>query len=276
MPPPDGNIVFSANSLQTFVDCERRFELNYVRGLKWPAVEAEPVLNSETHLENGRRFHEMIQRQLLDIPVPEPDAARDPELAAWWNQFLIHPPDIEEGERHPEKILVGTLEGRLLMAAYDLIVITPDHRALIYDWKTWRQPRSLHQVETLLQSRVYPYLLVKEGQALTPGHAPIAPDRIELRYWYVNFPDQSPAFNYSEARYRADKAYLDTLMTRIETTGAGDFALTPDTRRCLYCPYRSYCRRGEQAGPFEEMDMDDPDFSTSFLGDIDDYESIAF
>ena len=48
------SFIFSAHSLQTYVDCPRRFELSYIEGLKWPAVEREPVLASERFLENGR------------------------------------------------------------------------------------------------------------------------------------------------------------------------------------------------------------------------------
>ena len=52
------DLVFSANNLQVFEDCERRFELRYIKELKWPAVETEPVLKSEEFLAQGRRFHE--------------------------------------------------------------------------------------------------------------------------------------------------------------------------------------------------------------------------
>jgi hypothetical protein len=66
-------LLFSAHSLQAFADCERRFELQYLDELVWPAVETEPVLKSEHYLAAGRRFHEMIQREILGIPVPDPD-----------------------------------------------------------------------------------------------------------------------------------------------------------------------------------------------------------
>ena len=89
---------FSAHSLQAYVDCARRFELAYLEQLKWPAVESEPPLENERHMADGRRFHEMIHREVLGIPVPEPDAGRDPDIARWWSNYQAQrPADVQGG-----------------------------------------------------------------------------------------------------------------------------------------------------------------------------------
>ena len=175
------DLVFSANSLQSFDDCQRRFELRYLQELKWPAVETEPVLESEQFLANGRRFHEMVHRDILGIPVPEPSLDKDPELFAWWENYLTHDPIPVQGEMYPEKTLVSTIKDRVLIATYDLIVLTESGEAIIYDWKTWRQPakRSLEYVRSRLQSRVYPMLLVQVANTFR-GVDAIAPEQIEM------------------------------------------------------------------------------------------------
>ena len=51
----DPDFTFSANSLQDYVDCPRRFELKYLLKRDWPAEESEPVLEWEHDLQLGTR-----------------------------------------------------------------------------------------------------------------------------------------------------------------------------------------------------------------------------
>ena len=60
---------FSQQSLQDYVDCARRFQLKYVLGQRWPAIEQEPVEEREDFLERGSQFHLLVQRHLMGIPV---------------------------------------------------------------------------------------------------------------------------------------------------------------------------------------------------------------
>ena len=59
------NFQFSQANLQDFVDCRRRFQLRYLQHIAWPAIESEPVLENERFLQQGARFHRMIQQHLL-------------------------------------------------------------------------------------------------------------------------------------------------------------------------------------------------------------------
>ena len=87
--PPNKQLSFSAHSLQAYVDCARRFELSYLEELKWPAVESEPLLQSERHMVDGRRFHEMVHRDTLGITVPVPDSGKDADISRWWNNYMV-------------------------------------------------------------------------------------------------------------------------------------------------------------------------------------------
>jgi hypothetical protein len=62
---PEG-FQFSQASLQDYVDCPRRFQLRYLVNLDWPAVEAEPVLKHERHMERAGLFHQMVHQLLCD------------------------------------------------------------------------------------------------------------------------------------------------------------------------------------------------------------------
>ncbi len=269
------SLIFSAHSLQTYVDCARRFELSYLDGLVWPAVEREPVLESERFLENGRIFHEMVHQDILGIPIAD-QALRNDDIARWWSNYKTSQPAILEGETYPEQTLVGEIGNNILVATYDLIVITPSGTAIIFDWKTWRHPERIKDLYKRLQSRVYPYLLAQAASTLVP-ELQLRPDQIEMRYWFAEKPGLSDTLAYSQAQFEEDQHYLLELVSDVLQTRAGDYLLTGDEKKCKYCPYRSYCDRGDVAGSFEEdVELDDPDMVAELLGDLDDYEAVAF
>lgn len=267
-------LVFSAHSLQTYVDCARRFELSYLDGLVWPAVESEPLLESEAFLRNGRIFHEMVHQDIIGLPVIAP--SEPAVIGQWWSRYQSHAPANIEGEKFPEKTLVGTIDGQVVVATYDLIVITPDKRAIIFDWKTWRQPDLVKGIDQKLQSRVYPWLLIEAAGSLAPGLT-LEPEAVEMRYWFTEKPEAPYVLRYNRGQYEADSAYLATLTQKVLQTASGDFDLTENEKKCKYCPYRSFCGRGDVAGQWQ--DLEGPavvDEVAALLGDLDDYESVAF
>jgi len=273
--PPD--FQFSQASLQDYVDCPRRFQLRYLLRVDWPAIEAEPALESERHLQQGNAFHRLVHQHTLGIPEERLlDAVADEDLRRWWYNYLTLPPADLPTTRYPEVVLSAPLGGYRLVAKYDLVAVDAGQRITVVDWKTYRKRPRLKWLGERLQTRVYPYLLVQAGTHLNAG-LPLQPEQVAMIYWYANFPGMPERLPYDAARYEADGAYLASLVEEIEgeveRLGEADFPLTLYDRRCNYCPYRSLCRRGAQAGPIdeieEELDVSD-DFDISL-----DLEQIA-
>ena len=270
---------FSQGSLQDFVDCQRRFQLRYLDHIAWPAVEAEPILENERHLQQGALFHLMVQQHLLGVPVERLTAmAQDEDLARWWGNYLNAAPASLDGDRYPEFTLsapLGVSGVRRLVAKYDLVVVAPDGRALIFDWKTSRRRSPQSRLARRLQTRVYPYLLVQAGADLNGGR-PFEPSQVEMVYWFGDFPDRSERFSYNAAQYAEDGGYLAGLLDQIATLslGSGIFPLTEVEERCLFCVYRSLCDRGAAAGNLDDIDFDEPELDFSLEIDLD-FEQIA-
>ena len=142
---------------------------------------------------------------------------------------------------------------------------------LIYDWKTSRQRSKRSVLEKRLQTRLYPYLLVRAGAFLNAGVS-IQPEQVEMVYWFAEHPDQPERFAYSSAAYQADEAYLTSLIETVMRLEEADFTLTDDERLCAYCVYRSLCNRGVVAGDLAALDAEDDDSLPTI--DID-FEQIA-
>jgi CRISPR/Cas system-associated exonuclease Cas4 (RecB family) len=238
----------SQSSLQDYVDCARRFQLRYIERLSYPAIESEPALENEKHLQEGEYFHRLAQQYLIGIPAEQvAKLANTPNLQRWWENFLANP-DLRVFEKlgglYPEATLSAPLGNFRLLAKYDLIAIQND-KATIYDWKTYRKRPRNEFLKARMQTRVYSALLVHAGAHLH-NDQPFLPEHIEMVYWFSDFPDEPARFAYTSAQYKRDWDLLLKLSDEIKS--ASSFPLTDDRTKCLYCPYRSYCERGVRAG----------------------------
>ena len=264
---------FSQASLQDYVDCPRRFQLRCVLRLAWPALEAEPALENERYLQQGAVFHRLVHQHALGLPPDQLSrTVTDEDLRRWWHNYLAAPPADLPASRYPEIVLSAPLGGHRLVARYDLVAVDAGRRATIVDWKTSRQRPRQAWLAGRLQTRVYPYLLVRAGVHLNAGRS-LQPEQVEMVYWFADFPANPARFAYDAAQYEADGVYLAALSEEIARLGDDDFPLTPQERRCRYCAYRSLCQRGISAGAFDEMeDESEPgdDFDLAL-----DFEQIA-
>ncbi len=269
---------FSQGSLQDYVDCPRRFQLRYVRRLRWPAIETEPALENERHLRQGAAFHRLIRQHLMGIPVKTLSrTVNTPELRRWWRSYL------ESGlvglpvRRYPEVRLSTVVGNYRLMARYDLIAIDPGGEVLIVDWKTNRKHPGRLWLSDRLQTHVYPFVLVQAGDMLD-SETVIRPDCVRMIYWFANFAATPEQFVYDASQHRADGEYLLNLVREVEErVGAcddGDLLPPSEDRSCCrICCYRSLCQREVEPGGLDEgwegITSDDP-FDVSL-----DFEQIA-
>jgi CRISPR/Cas system-associated exonuclease Cas4 (RecB family) len=266
---------FSQGSLQDFVDCPRRFQLRYIEQVAWPAVEAEPALENERHLQQGAAFHRLIHQHLSGIPQERLSrTVSDEDLRGWWLNYLEGGTRGLPEQRYPEIVLSAPAGVHRLLAKFDLVAIEPGQRVVIVDWKTSRHRPHPRWLAERLQTRVYPYLLVQAGAQLNDGQS-ISPNQVEMIYWFANFPTDPERFVYDEAQCEAGGAYLEALIAEIRLQAQGDepFPMTDDDKACRFCVYRSLCARGVQAGPMRQREKM-PETAESLDFDFD-FEQIA-
>ncbi len=258
---PEG-FLFSQSSLQDYVDCQRRFQLRYMLRLAWPAVEAEPYIDNERRIERGAQFHKLIRQYLVGIPEAQISGSlpADDVLQTWWENFLgaVKAGNLgllgETGSQHFEEITLSvTIDRFRLLAQYDLLLIHPDGRVTIIDWKTSQNHPRRTWLADRLQTHVYPFVVVGAYPGFLPGKV-MDPSQVEMIYWFTNQPDQPERFSYGSREYQEDTRFLTNLVSTIDQKSEPDFPLTADVRRCLYCTYRSLCNRGVKPGDVYQME----------------------
>ena len=271
---------FSQSSLQDFETCPRRFELRYLQRLSWPAIEAEPVQEVERLARLGQDFHRLVHQHLIGIDedilaktLTEAEAA----LKTWWQNYLAYGPTaLTEAQTYPELTLSTPMSGYRLMARFDLLAVQPDGTFLIIDWKTAQQKPPRDRLGRRIQTRVYPYVLAMAGAAFNDGQ-PIDPAAVKMMYWYPQAPGEPEIFDYSQERFQQDEKFLSDLIEQVKnTTQSGHFPLVEDRKPCTYCVYRSFCDRGDKAGPLVELEEEPQEVLDVLSLDWDQVAEIEF
>lgn len=269
---------FSASSLQDFEDCRYRFFLRYVQQVAWPAVQSEPALESERRMLLGERFHQLAQSFFLGVPAEALSSqSMQHELAGWWSSFLENivpalPPD--PSHRYAEYRLSAQLQGRRLQAKLDLLCRFPDKSWRIFDWKTSPRRPARAWLKQRLQTRLYPYLVMRLLQA-GEHSVVLSPEQLSMTYWYPALPEQPETFQYSASQYALDAEYFSGLMAVIDGLEPGEFFKTDRLEECRFCVYRSLCERGIQAGDASAY-LDDVQAESGTMVDFDQVTEIVF
>lgn len=282
---------FSQSSLQSYVNCPRRFWLAYVEQLSWPALEASPYDEHEQLLRLGGQFHQLIERAEAGLPTDLLTESLDYPLDEWFESYLRHrPADLPTEVVEVERVLSAPLAveaGRYRLAArYDLIAVGgegADRRAVVLDWKTNKRVTRRPILEQRMQTLVYPYVLVEASAGLPWG--PLAPEQVEMRYWFTAAPAEAISFGYNSELHAANRAKFEQLLSGILSgERERDFPKVVDTdenrkRYCGYCIYRSRCDRGVEAGELEEHDEEafsDEDLERALEFTLEDVQELAF
>ncbi|MFZ4986396.1 MAG: PD-(D/E)XK nuclease family protein [Blastocatellia bacterium] len=272
-------LILSQSSLQSYVDCPRRFELRYLRELEWPALETREAIELEAGMLQGHEFHHLLYQHAMGIPVAALEMTiEDATIRRWWQNYLAWQTEHLPPQRFAEttvttSITTGSSDiGPLLLTAkYDLLTRLPDGSLLIIDWKTGR-PQRRAVLAGRLQTLVYRYALARAGDWLNEGHA-VRPEQIRMIYWFAD-DGSTVEFGYSEDEHQRDEQRLMSIVGEI--VGREEFPRTTDDRRCRFCCYRSLCDRGVEAPPIDEwLVAADEEMADPITIQLDDLEEIS-
>jgi hypothetical protein len=250
----DQRLTFSRAKLEAFLACQRRFQLRYIDHLAWPLAPLDD--RGETARSRGERFHQLLHRHFLGLPVTG-DMIEGRTVARWWQTFKKERPPLPKGPHKifPEMSLTVPIGRHLLTGRFDLLVLSGG-AAKIYDWKTDTRPRSRADLENDLQTRLYLALAVEGSPALAQA---VDPDQLSLTYWYVNDPAAAVTIPYSEASHRENWARLLALVEEIDAQLETEtiLPLTDNLATCQHCAYQIYCGRQSEVMLLDEWELEE-------------------
>ena len=271
---PD-NFQFNQNNLQDYADCNRRFQLRHLLRQEWPAIQSEPFLRTEQLIELGQNFHRLVLQNQAGIPEDSiTNTIQDPELSILWQNYKKNNPALHDFQTKAEFTLSIPFASYRLTARYDLLVLHPESKFVIYDWKTSHIQPKKDLMLNKMQSKVYPLVLSLAGY---PPAEPIHPGNIEMIYWYPYHPFSPISFSYSKEQQEKDQLNLENVITEIKNLREPVFPLTADISKCRFCNYRSLCERGDKAGNLDELEgIDGLPLDQDWDLDFEKIEEISF
>lgn len=238
------SLTLSRSALTDFLACQRRFQLRYLQHLPWP--QAPLTAETKSRLALGDRFHQLVERYYLELPITSDwlDTA-DEQLQNWWNAFLRHPPARRSDATRllTEATVTVPLGQHDLIGRFDLLMLTTGGEVHIYDWKTGR-PRSVSALRQDWQTRLY-LALATEGRAAL-GLPELTPEQVRLTYWYAQEPTAPRVLTYDTAVHETNWQELTQIVTAIDQQlDQPEWPLTPNLETCTHCAYRAFCGRFE-------------------------------
>lgn len=275
--PLGNNFLFSANNLQDFIDCPRRFELKYILKQNWPAVTSQPVLEMENKIQMGNSFHQLVHQYLSGISGNLLDnSINDPELLKWFIKFQEYIKKYLHFPYFSEFSVFMPFEGFRLIAVFDFITLTNDNKIMLGDWKTTSRLPKRELFFQSIQSYLYPFLAYETRQNIFAQAGSLRQQDLFMEYWFPGFPENSITRDYSDTSHVTSRELLSSLISEIVHKESGAFEKTSNDKRCLFCQYRSLCERGIQAGRQEDAE-NEPESDSLINGlDFDQIEEIAF
>ena len=255
------NFQLSQTSLQSFVDCHRKFKLRYLENLAWPAPPTEPLSLHEEQKMFGERFHLLARQYFSGIPVNQiTRSIRHPQLIESWENFLAFTSALDFQIALPEYVLSIPLKYTRLVAKYDLIIRSKNHFH-IFDWKTSKHLPGREVLDSRMQTLIYPYVFLRAApEFFEIPH--LESGQIHFTYWFALHPEDEMSYHYTDAKDNFAERYIQDLEEQIFTkfNNSKPFEKTDDLDKCKFCKFRSHCARGEKAGNVEsEYFIDDQD-----------------
>lgn len=266
--------VFSQSSLQAYAECPRRFQLHYVLRVRWPAAHEGSSRAWERRARLGAAFHRLVQQHLLGIELAKlTAAAAQAGVAQWWDAYVSCPPHDIPPIRWVELSLRVPIGSHALAARYDLVAVEPRQRAVIVDWKTAEAPPKREQLAARMQTLVYRYVLAEAGAEVNEGQR-LAPEQVELVYWFAGQPQQTERLAYGAAGHAAAGQRIRSLVAEIAALDVPTWPLTSRTECCRSCSYQTLC--GQEAGLITEEEVEDELEAELLELDLEQIAEIAF
>lgn len=258
---------FTQSNLQDFVDCERRFYLRHIEQQRWPAPLAEPQGMVEQALKRGARFHQLVERHQVGVPLDDiyASAQDDASLQQWLDNYQTVLKKLGLFDKTWVEVSLSNFVGEHpILARYDFVGVQGSHLIAV-DWKTGRLPDSI-KLEQRLQTSIYRLILWHEGANLAQREI----DQFTLYYVGVNDNEQRQFTVDATIAHRLETQLSGVIQSVIQ---ARLFPLTDNEDHCRFCVYRGLCERGvtHHLTDINALDTDDLwlDVSRVDLGDVE-------
>jgi hypothetical protein len=231
----------SQKDLNLLATCPLQFQQYY-----WQKLDSLPNLTQVENADWGKQFHTLMQQYNLGLPwenvlsqQPEFKQALKALISA--TEAIWHSPQIKF--REAEYQLKFTWQNYIFSVVYDLLVLSEDY-AIIFDWKTYLQPKNQQKLLTNWQTKLYLYVLAESLNYQA--------EQLYFTYWFVKLPQQPQSYTikYNQNFHNQTKIELKNLVNKFEQILL-EYPLTQNKckqrHNCVQCSYYQTVINNHQA-----------------------------
>ncbi len=228
----ENNFLYTQSSLATFEACPYKFKLRYFQGLYWS--EDEELRES---FRRGNEFHLLAERYYMGME-DQISGEIDEDLLEDLETLKKNYP-LKEGWRYYPEFEIRYNEGGIrLLGRYDLILVKPQNKLQIIDFKTNRKKLSEKDMESRLQTKIYLFLLWENYNLILENARRIK--NLEMIYYQTEHPDSSITIKYDEKKHEENKKNIKKTMEKIEAFSFEGIEKQRVTH-CRVCEFEKIC-----------------------------------
>lgn len=226
---------YSQNSINTFIRCPLKFRLKYLENLSWKRQDSIGGDYYE-NIKQGLDFHLICERYFEGIPMEELD---DDDLIKKVNS-LKSTFKIDKRKRYLVEYEVKMTKGVIrLQAKYDLVIVTPDKKIQIWDWKTENRKLSIKEMRRRIQTLVYMYVLAENVENIFGFEC--KPEDITMNFWQPQYENNIITVEYSKKAHIENEEYLGRIIKNINSYDFYNFNAKFYSSRCKFCEFNYLC-----------------------------------
>lgn len=228
----EGNFLYTQSSLSTFEACAYKFKLRYFEGLYWSESE-----DQRESFRRGNEFHLLAERYYMGLESTLKLDVEDELL----NELEIlkenHP--LKEGWKYfPEFEIRQNEDGIKLLGRYDLIMVNPQNKIQIIDFKTNKKKLEENYLENTLQTKIYLFLLWENYNLILENARKIRV--LEMNYYQIKYEKEQISIKYNKEKHELNKEFIKSKIKKIEEY---DFENVEKQRvkHCNVCEFKKKC-----------------------------------
>jgi len=226
------NFLYTQSSLSVFEACPYKFKLRYFQGLYWSEDEA-----TRESFARGNEFHLLAERYYRRISQEKSEGTEESLVEDLSRLKETYP--LKDGWKYfPEFDIRYNKEGVRLLGRYDLILVKPQNKIQIIDFKTNKKKLDEKIMEEALQTRIYLFLLWENYNLILENARKIR--SLEMIYYQTEYPKEQIIIKYDEKKHDENRKKIKKIMKEIESFS---FAKVEKTRvnHCNVCEFRKIC-----------------------------------
>lgn len=225
---------FTQNSIKTFVDCPFKFKKKYIDNIKW-----EIGKDISSKADFGNNFHKVAERYFLGITIDEEELKNYGELYDAYMNLKEAFPLTSTNTYMPEYTIRFVDDDIRLESNIDLVIIKPDNKIEIWDWKTNSDLEKAQKYKNSIQTQVYLYSIKRIAKDIL--NLDVKFDDITMIYFSPESKLELMKINYSEELNNLYQENISQLIEKIYNYDYQKFVRMEYSKNCSFCEFNLFC-----------------------------------